>query len=204
MQLLSLVISQTRLIPIWRYDCVNYTNLAIKGGRTIIFYKILFAFLLLFGHEAPSARAFPVPPVHVAGRKSCLHHISAGCTQKPRPLEPTVEGRHEDASRRTSPSARYRASKSSKVMGGLGVPKVCISSIVFVVKTTRRSNVAPFDALDDICRPRRLSPDPLRVASRGHHPLRTALRRAFSFPNRPFLAPWSTRRHHDHVLGFRL
>ena len=149
----------------------------------------MFAFLLLFGHEAPSARAFPVPPVHVAGRKSYLHHISAGCTQKPRPLEPTVEGRHDDASRRTSPSARYRASKSSKVMGGLGVPKVCISSIVFVVKTTRRSKVAPFDALDDICRPRRLSPAPHMRLCTGHQPVSAALRRVFLFPNKPFLKP---------------
>ena len=98
------------------------------------------------------ARAFPVSPVYVDGRKSYLHHISAGCMQKPRPLKRVLQLRPALTFATTLQSARYRASKSSKVMRRLWVPKVRISSIIFVVKTTRESSIAPFDALDDMPR----------------------------------------------------
>ena len=142
-----------------RYGYLQTTNLAIKWACTIIFCKNLFAFLLLFRHEASLARAFPVSPVYVDGRKSCLRTISTGCMQKPRRAERVQHPRRASTSATTLQSARYRASKLSKVMTGLGVPKICIAIIVFVVKTTRKRNVAPFDALDDICRPRTTTPD---------------------------------------------
>ena len=84
--------------------------------------------------------------------------------QKPRPLEPVVQERHEDASRRTSPSARYRVPRPSHVTGRLWDSKVRISSIDFVVKTTRGSSNAPFDVDDDIVRRHATTPSTEGVA----------------------------------------
>ena len=98
------------------------------------------------------ARAFPAVLEVTDGRKSWGRNLSEGSGQKPRPLERVEEERHEDASRRTSPSARYRVPRPSHVTRRLRVPKVRISSIDFVVKTTQGSNNASFDVADDIVR----------------------------------------------------
>ena len=91
------------------------------------------------------ARAFPDAVVAPDGRKSQVCNLSEGFRQKPRPL-----GRHTGsvlmgASHMTSQSARYRVPRSSHVTGRLRVQKVRISSIDFVVKTTRLCISSAFD-----------------------------------------------------------
>ena len=95
------------------------------------------------------ARAFPDAVVAPDGRKSQVCNLSEGFRQKPRPLGRRTGSVLMGASRTTSQSARYRVPRSSHVTGRLRVQKVRISSIDFVVKTTRGRNDAPFDVDDD-------------------------------------------------------
>ena len=98
------------------------------------------------------AQAFPDDLEVTDDRKSRAHHVSEGLRQKPRPVERAERERHDDASATTPQTARYRVQRSFHIMGRLWVPKVRISSIDFVVKTTWGSNSAPFDVGDDIVR----------------------------------------------------
>ena len=110
-------------------------------------------------------RAFPDAMVAPDGRKSWVRNLSEGFRQKPRPLGRRTGNVLMGASRTTSQSARYRVPRSSHVTGRLRVQKVCISSIDFVVKTTRGGNNAPFDVVDDIVRRHATTPSTEGVAS---------------------------------------
>ena len=143
----------------------NHADLVICWGERLYFSKFASASSSFPGHEASFARAFPDALVAPDGRKSWGHNISEGLEQKPRPLGHRTGSVLMDASRTMSQSVRYRVPRSSCVMGRLWVPKVCISSINFVVKTTQRSKVAPFDVLFHICRLHRTSPALIQLPS---------------------------------------
>ena len=144
---------------------VNRSDLVIFWGERLYFSKFSSASSSFPGHEASLARAFPDALVPPDGRKSWGRHLSGRLRQKPRPLGRRTGSVLMDTSRTTSQSARYRVPRSSCVTGRLWVPKVCISSINFVVKTTQRSKVAPVDVLFHICRLHRASPALIRLPS---------------------------------------
>mgnify|MGYP007024468021 CR=1 FL=1 len=144
---------------------VNRSDLVIFWGERVYFSKFSSASSSFPGHEASLARAFPDALVAPDGRKSWGRHLSGRLRQKPRPPGRRTGSVHEDASRTTSQRPRYRVPRSSCVLGRPWEPKIRISTIDFVVKTTQRSKVAPFDLLFHICRLHCAAPALIRPGS---------------------------------------
>ena len=83
--------------------------------------------------------------------------------KKPRPQKRLRQGRRAPTFDSALLPTQYRVLMIAYHLGSVPEQLGCVISEHFVVKTTRRSKVAPFDALFDICRPHHASPATVQV-----------------------------------------
>ena len=85
--------------------------------------------------------------------------------KKPRPQKQFRHRRRAPAFDSALSPARYHVLPITYHLGSLPALIGCVISQHFVVKTTRRSKAAPFDALDDIARPHHITLARVRLPS---------------------------------------